>query len=78
MVNKYYVAKYKDVNNFIHFLECVINEEKKYINSNSNFDIIVKENKILKMLYNLLSKASNNCNINLLLDRFLIEVSRLK
>ena len=77
IVNKYYVEKYKDLDSFISFINCIITEEKKYINSNLNFDIIVKENKILKMMYEILSKVRSNCNINLLLDKFLIEVSRL-
>ena len=77
IINKKYIDKYKDTKSIISFLECVIYQEKKYISMQKNFDIIKKENLILNMLYNLLSKLGANCNANLLMDRFVIEVSRL-
>ena len=76
-VNKEYVEKYKDINSFVKFVDCLIYLEKNYIDKQTNFDIIKKENEVLKMMYNLSLKVYKNCNINLLLDRFVIEVSRL-
>jgi len=76
--NKKYVDLYKDIKSFSNFIEAVIFQEKKYINSQKNSDIICKENQILKKLYEVLSKVNSNCNINLLMDKFVLEVSRLK
>lgn len=77
IINKYYVDKYKDSIAFMSFVKCLISQQKKFADKQTNFDIIKKEVQILKLLYNLLSKLSSNCNSNLLLDKFVIEVSRL-
>ncbi|MBO4600877.1 MAG: hypothetical protein J5634_01415 [Bacilli bacterium] len=77
IVNKKYIDKYKDIDQFKIFVECIISIQKKYINTQTNFDIIKKESLLLSKLYDLISKISGNCNINLLMDKFLIEVSRL-
>ena len=77
-MNKYIVDKYKDINNVLTFLSYLIELEKKYIDTQVSFDIINNENEILKKLYNLDSNIRINGNINLLFDKFLIEVSRLK
>ena len=77
IVNKKYIDKYKDIEQFKNFVECIISIQKKYINTQTNFDIIKKESLLLSKLYDLIPKISGNCNINLLMDKFLIEVSRL-
>ena len=77
IINKYYIDKYKDTKDMESFINAVIYLEKKYINTLTNFDIIKKENILLSKLYELLTKIVINCNINLLLDKFIIEVSRL-
>lgn len=78
LVNKYYVDKYKDNKSMNQFIECLINEENKYISSLDKFDIIKKENKILELLFELQKSINNNCNSNLELDKFIIEVNKLK
>ena len=75
--NKIIVDKYKSVLDFNEFIDCAIDEHKKYINTLSNFDIIKKENEILKLLVDLKSNVNRNGNINLLLDKFILEVGRL-
>lgn len=75
--NKYIVDNYKDINKLIEFVECLSSIEKKYIESISDFDIMKRESYILKKLYNLISNIKKNGNVNLLLDEFIIEVSRL-
>ena len=75
--NKYFVDSYKSVNEFSILLDCVIFQLKKYIDTLNNFDIIKKENEILKLIIDLKSNINRNCNINLLLDKLIIEVGRL-
>ena len=77
IINKYYVDKYKETILFSSFVKCLIFNQKKFADNQTNSDIINKEVQILKLLYGLLSKLGSNCNSNLLLDKFLIEVSRL-
>ena len=55
----------------------MINELEKRIKSSKSFDIIKHESLIIKKLYELESKIKNNGNINLILDKFVIEVGRL-
>lgn len=76
-INKYYVDKYKDNKLMNQFIECLINEENKYISSLNKFDIIKKENLILELLFKLQKAINNNCNSNLELDKFIIEVNKL-
>lgn len=78
IINKYYIDKYKDLNDFNSFVKCLIYQQKKHINKQTSFDIIKKESQILKLLFAILPKIGFNCNSNLLLDKFVIEVSRLK
>ena len=75
--NKYFVEKYKSVIEFNELVDCLISESQKYINSLDNFDIIKKENEILKLITNFKVNINSNCNINLLLDKLMIEVGRL-
>jgi hypothetical protein len=75
--NKYYTDKYKSVLEFDNFLDCLIVELKKYISTLDNFDIIKKENCILKMIIDMKSNINKNCNVNLMLDKLIIEVGRL-
>lgn len=75
--NKYYSDKYKGVIEFNSFLDCVIFEYKKYIDTLDNFDIIKRENLILKLILDFKSNINKNCNVNLLLDKLVIEVGRL-
>lgn len=75
--NKYFSDKYKLVLEFDSFINCVIYQQKNYINTIDNFDIIKKENMILKLIVDLKSNVNRNCNINLLLDKLIIEVGRL-
>ena len=77
LINKNIIEKYKDSKDIGLFIECLIFYEKKYIDSEKNSDIIIRETKILNKLYELYSKLNINCNSNLLLDKFVIEVSRL-
>lgn len=77
IINKYYVDKYKDSASFFSFVKCLICMQKKFADKQINSDIIKKEVQIINLLYNLLSKLNSNCNSNLLLDKFVIEVSRL-
>ena len=76
-INKKYVDKYKDINIICNFLECLVNEERKFINSQNIFDIIKKEEQIIKLIYELESNIRKNGNISLLFDKFVIEVGRL-
>jgi len=75
--NKYIVDNYKDINIMTEFLENLVNVEKKYIETLSDFDIINKESIIIKKIFELICNIKKNGNINLLLDKFVIEVSRL-
>lgn len=77
LINKKIVDKYKDINNMLLFVECMISELEKRIKSSKSFDIIKHESLIIKKLYELESKIKNNGNINLILDKFVIEVGRL-
>ena len=76
--NKYFVDKYKLIPEINNLLDCFITIEQKYINSVDNFDIIKLENLILLKIFEIKSNLNNNCNFNLLLDKFIIEVGRLK
>lgn len=76
-INKKYVDKYKDINIICNFLECLVNEERKFINTQNIFDIIKKEEQIIKLIYELESNIRKNGNISLLFDKFVIEVGRL-
>ena len=76
-VNKMIVDKFKEGSEFNNFLCCLVEQEKKYINEQTDFDIIKKESLILKKIYELEEKIHNNANVNLMLDRFLLEVGRL-
>lgn len=76
--NKFIVDNYKDINSIVNLLECLVDVEKKYIETLSSFDIIKKESIILKKIFNLISNIKKNGNINLLFDKLIIEVSRLK
>ena len=75
--NKYFSDTYKNVFDFNMFIDCVIDEIKNYINTLDNFDIIKKENEILKLIIDMKSNINKNCNTNLLLDKLIIEVGRL-
>lgn len=75
--NKYFTDKYKSVNEFDNLIDCLIVEIKNYINTLDNFDIIKKENNLLKMVIDMKSNINKNCNINLMLDKLIIEVGRL-
>lgn len=75
--NKYFVDTYKGALEFNELIDCVIDELKNNINSNDNFDIIRKENEILKLIIDMKSNINRNCNINLLLDKLILEVGRL-
>ena len=75
--NKTVVDNFKDYVDMKLFLDCFVDKEKKYINELSDFDIIKKEGNILKLVFVLEEKIHNNANINLMLDRFLLEVGRL-
>lgn len=75
--NKIISDTYKDINSICNFLECVVHIEKKIISDNKNFDIIKKEGRILELIYDTESNIRKNCNITLMLDRFLIEVGRI-
>ena len=76
-INKKYVDKYKDINIVCNFLECLVKEERKFINSQNIFDIIKKEEQIIKLIYELESNIRKNGNVSLLFDKFVIEVGRL-
>lgn len=76
-INKKYVDKYKDINIICNFLECLVNEERKFINTQNIFDIIKKEEQIIKLIFELESNIRKNGNISLLFDKFVIEVGRL-
>ena len=76
-INKSYVDKYKDINTICNFLECLVVEEKKLIDSAKTFDIIKKESNIIDLIYELESNIRKNGNVSLLFDKFVIEVSRL-
>lgn len=75
--NKYFADTYKNIIDFNNFIDCVIDEIKNYINTLYNFDIIKKENEILKLVIDMKSNINKNCNTNLLLDKLIIEVGRL-
>lgn len=75
--NKYFADTYKSILDFNIFIDCVIDEIKNYINTQDNFDIIKKENEILKLVIDMKSNINRNCNTNLLLDKLVIEVGRL-
>lgn len=77
LINKFIVDKYKDINIICTFIECLINIEKKYINTKNSFDIIKKEEIIIKKLYELESNIRKMANINLSFDKFVIEVGRV-
>lgn len=76
-INKKYVDKYKDINIICNFLECLVNEERIFINTQNIFDIIKKEEQIIKLIFELESNIRKNGNISLLFDKFVIEVGRL-
>ena len=76
-LNKVIVDNFKEYNDMKLFLDCFVDKEKKYINELSDFDIIKKEGNILKLVFVLEEKIHNNANINLMLDKFLLEVGRL-
>ena len=76
-INKSIVDKYKDINNLCLFVECLVNIIKKSIINEVNSDIITKKEKIIKLLYNLESNVRKMANVNLSLDKFVIEVGRL-
>ena len=75
--NKYFSDTYKNIFEFNNFIDCVIDKIKNYINTLDNFDIIKKENEILKLVVEMKSNINKNCNTNLLLDKLIIEVGRL-
>jgi DNA polymerase III delta prime subunit len=75
--NKYFTDKYKSVLEFDNLIDCLIVEIKNYINTSDNFDIIKKENNLLKMVTDTKSNINKNCNVNLMLDKLIIEVGRL-
>ena len=75
--NKYFVETYKSVSEFNSLIDLVIEKIEKYINTIDNFDIIKKENEILKLIVDFKANINKNCNINLLLDKLVIEVGRL-
>ena len=76
-INKTIVDKYKEIDDLCNFIECLVDVEKKSIINEINFDIIMKKEKIIKLLYNLESSVRKMANINLSLDKFVIEVGRL-
>ena len=75
--NKYFSDKYKTVQDFNVFLDCTIDNLKNYISTLDNFDIIKKENEVMKLIIDMKSNINRNCNINLMLDKLVIEVGRL-
>lgn len=76
--NKYFVDKYKGPLEFNKLIDCVIDKINNYINTLDNFDIIKKENEILMLVIDIKSNINRNCNINLMLDKLIIEVGRLQ
>ena len=75
--NKYFVETYKSISEFNSLVDIAIEQIKKYVNTIDNFDIIKKENEILKLIVEFKANINKNCNINLLLDKLVIEVGRL-
>ena len=75
--NKYFVETYKSISEFSSLVDIAIEQIKKYVNTIDNFDIIKKENEILKLIVEFKANINKNCNINLLLDKLVIEVGRL-
>ena len=75
--NKYFTDSYKSVLDFDKLVDCLIMEIKNYIITLNNFDIIKKENKILMLVLDFKSNINRNCNINLMLDKLVLEVGRL-
>ncbi|MBR5662093.1 MAG: hypothetical protein IKX00_00400 [Bacilli bacterium] len=75
--NKYFADTYKNILDFNNFVDCVIDKIKNYISTLNNFDIIKKEYEILKLIIDMKSNINRNCNVNLLLDKLIIEVGRL-
>ena len=69
--------KYKTPELMSQFLKCLLFQEKKYIKCSTSFDIIKKESSIFKLIVELESNIMHNGNMNLLFDRFVIEIGRL-
>lgn len=75
--NKYYADNYKDINKMCNLLDCLVLKIQNFVSKQDNFDIIKKNEIIIKMIVEMESKIRRNGNINLLLDKFIIEVGRL-
>lgn len=70
LFNKYIVDKYKDINSLILLFNVIYEKISKNTDINNN-------SKICRLIIDIISNLNNNCNANLLLDKFLIEVNRL-